>query len=376
MRRAGLALLGFLLLLAAARAGEVRRPVPVVKIGGRDYVRITDVAVRLKLSLHLYDLGRRAVLTDANHRIELTAGGRYGGLEAIFDGLEIFLGDPVVARAGGFFVSQIDLEHRLVPLLHPTWGGPPPAPPHVIVIDPGHGGDDSGFENRRLGLKEKTFTLDTAFRLKRLLEARGYRVILTRTSDAKLDRDHDTDLRRRGEVAVLAHADLFISIHFNSGAPDPRPKGTEVYTFCPEHQSSTESSLARRDDSEPNRAFPYASPVNRFDFWSAIFAHAVHESLIAGLHTEDRGEKLRHLGVLRPLTCPGILVESAFLSNDAEAHRIATPAFRDQIAQAMAAGIDRYAREMEALRPRLAAAPPAPSAPAPASGGYQPPTRP
>jgi N-acetylmuramoyl-L-alanine amidase len=386
MTRLGLRLLAFVLGVAAGRAGEVRRPVPAVVINGREYVRIEDVATRLKADLRWIDAGRKAELTFESHRLDFAAGGKFSGLLAHADGLEVFLGDSVVSRSGDLFVSRIDLEHRLVPLTHGGWGGEAPPPPRVIVIDPGHGGDDSGFRNVRLRLMEKTFTLDTALRLQRLLEAQGCKVILTRTSDRKLDRDHDTDLRLRGETAVAAHADLFLSIHFNSADPDPRPHGTEVFIFAPAHQSSTDSSLAHKVDAEPNREHPAPSPANAWDHWSVIYAHAVHRELMAGLRTEDRGEKIAHWGVLRPLNCPGILVESAFLSNDAEAHRIADPAFRQQIAEAMAAGIRDYARELAALRPKTSelatgrpaaeASGPIPASPLSAAQPLQKPTRP
>ena len=361
---------------------------PVLEINGREYVRIADVAVRLKLSLRWVDPGRRVELTDATHRLEL--GGRFGGLEITVDGLNVFLGDPVVARAGDLFVSHIDLEHRLVPLLHNSWNGPAPRHPLIIAIDPGHGGWDPGKENRVLHLQEKTLTLDTAIRLKHLLEAAGYQVVMTRADDRAVAAKKELDLPMRAEIAVVAHADLFVSIHFNSSPaplhsnlpPDPRPRGTEVYTFAPAQQNSTEASLDHNDDRQPNKEHPDAAPANLLDAWNAIFAHAVHEQLLTRLHTIDRGEKLMHLAVLRGLRCPGILVESAFLSNDAEARQAATPAFRQQIAEAMLAGINAYAAKIDALRPPgpelhpgPAIPPPAPAAP-PAPGKLQPPQRP
>jgi N-acetylmuramoyl-L-alanine amidase len=200
---------------------------------------------------------------------------------------------------------------------------------------------------------EKTFTLDVGLRLKKILEQEGYRVILTRTEDERLAPDQTTDLQRRAEVANLAGADLFLSIHFNSVAPDTRTRGTEVYTFPPEFQRSSASWQSREEDGERE-----ASAANRFDRWNTVFAHALHRALLAALHTDDRGEKLRHLGVLRGLQCPGALAECAFLSNDAEALRIATPGFRQQVAEALDAGIRAYGAELRGLRTEEA--PPAP----------------
>jgi len=375
MLRAALRLLGFLLCLGALRAGEVRRPVPALVIGGQEYVRIADAAVRLKLSMRWLAAGRKIQLTDATHRLELEAGGRFGGLEMTMDGLDIFLGDPVLARAGDLFVSRIDLEHRLVPLLHGGWNGPVPHHPLIIAIDPGHGGWDPGKENGPLHLQEKVLTLDTALRLKRLLEAAGYQVVMTRSDDRAVAAKKELDLPRRPEIAIAAHADLFISIHFNSASPDSRPHGTELFIFPPAHQNSTDASLGHKDDREPNREHPDPSSANLVDPWSVIFAHAVHQQLMAHLHTEDRGEKLAHWAVLRSLNCPGILVETAFLSNDAEARRTGTPAFRQQIAEAMLAGVNAYAAEIDQLRPETAI--PRPSdLPAQPAGKLQQPQRP
>lgn len=381
MARAALRLLGFLLCWAGLRAGEVRRPVPALEINGREYVRIADVATRLKLTRRWLEAGRKVQLTDATHHLELEAGGRFGGLEMVMDGLNVFLGDPVLARGGDLFVSRIDLEHRMVPLLHGLWNGPPPRHPVIIAIDPGHGGVDPGKENLPLHLQEKTLTLDTAFRLKKLLEAAGYQTVMTRTDDHSVAPTKELDLQRRPEIAVVAHADLFVSIHFNSSSPDVRPHGTEVYLFPPAHQNSTESSLDHLDDREPSKDHPGPSSANLFDAWNVILSHAMHRQLLAHLHTEDRGEKLKHLGVLRGLQCPGILVESAFLSNDAEARRAATPAFRQQIAEAMLAGINAYAAEVDSLRPSVPAVRPAapvsgPAPAAPAAKPFSPPQRP
>jgi N-acetylmuramoyl-L-alanine amidase len=268
------------------------------------------------------------------------------------DGLRLFLGDPAIERDGVLQISRIDYEHRLLPLLRPQLAGPPPPSPRLIVIDPGHGGSDHGTENRRLGLMEKTFTLDVGLRLKKLLEAQGCRVVMTRTDDTRLAPDQLTDLQRRSEVANLAGADLFLSIHFNSVAPDAKTRGSEVYMFPPEFQRSSSSWQSGEDDAEPQ-----ASAINRNDRWSSIFAHALHRELLRVLRTEDRGEKLKHLGVLRGLQCPGALAECAFLSNDSEALRVATPAFRQQVAEALAAGIRAYGAELDALHSRGAPSP-------------------
>ncbi len=316
---------------------------PTQRINGVDYVDAATFFARYGLSGAWSVAGRRMAFKGGGHRLEIEAGER----EMTLDGLLLDLGDPVVARAGALHVSVIDAGHLLGPILAP--GGIAAAPPpslRTIVLDPGHGGTDSGAENKALGINEKTFTLDVAKRLQLLLEALGYRVVLTRTGDTRLAPKPEADLPLRVELANRARADLFISIHFNSVASDTKTSGTEIYTFAPQFQRSVSSwGAGQGDDAERT-----ASPVNRYDPWSAVAAHALHSTLLAKLATSDRGQKIKHLGVLRGLNCPGVLVESAFLSNDSEARKVATPAFRQKIAEGIADGVVAYAAQLAAAK--------------------------
>ena len=318
-------------------------PLPITRISGTDYVAVADLAKHLGLKFDSVESGRKVALGDGAHRAAIEADGR----EMLVNGLRIFLGEPARARSGQIFVSRIDAERCLTPLLKPGFGVALPAPPKIIAIDPGHGGKDEGAENKKLGLKEKNATLDVALRLKKLLEAVGYQVVLTRTDDRELAERKDVDLPLRAEIANQAHADLFVSIHFNSLPNDAKTSGSEIYTFSPQSQRSSNSWGNGKDDSEPA-----ASPVNRFDHWNVVLAQAVHRNVLSTLKTFDRGKKINQLGALRRLECPGVLVESAFLSNDTEARRVAQPAFRQQIAEAIAAGVRDYAATLDLLRPK------------------------
>jgi N-acetylmuramoyl-L-alanine amidase len=310
----------------------------VTRIGAVDYVNLRDAAEGLGLRLVrsvpdtavMLKSGAQPVarLVDHSRQIDVK-------------GLRVFLGDPVVARGGEFLVSRIDFQDRLMPKFRPDLCGAPPAVPHVVAIDPGHGGTDPGAENRILGTMEKTYTLDVSLRLKKLLEAAGYKVVLTR------DSDHDVPKPVRSEMANLAGVDFFVSVHFNLIHNDRRTTGVEVMSFPPRTQRSTESwSPGYRDDAESK-----ASPVNAFDAWSAVLGGALHRSLLDALRDGDRGEKFEHLAVLRGLKCPGVLVEPAFISSDVEGARLETAAYRDQIAAAILAGIQDYAAEIRALHP-------------------------
>lgn len=294
-----------------------------------EMIALEEVAKRLGVTLTESGQGRSLVLSDKTHRFEFEVDSR----EAKIDGLRFFLGDPVTLKKGKPQVSRTDYETCLVPLLRPTLLQKVPRPPKVIVIDPGHGGVDQGTQNPQLGLKEKVFTLDVSLRLKRLLESRGYEVVLTREKDERLE------LQSRAIIANRAGADLFISVHFNSLYPDTKTSGAEVFTFTRAGQRSDQSRAAgQADDTEHEPA-----SVNRHDAWSVLLGDAVQRATLKSLKLPDRGQKTKHLGVLRGLNCPGVLVESGFLSNDAEAKKIATPEYRQQIAEALAEGVEWYA---------------------------------
>jgi N-acetylmuramoyl-L-alanine amidase len=253
----------------------------------------------------------------------------------------------VLLRDNEFYVSKIDFERCLTPILRPALVGPLPARPKVIALDPGHGGVDNGMENKALGLQEKVLTLDVAQRAKKLLEADGYKVVLTREDDRQLGPDKVTDFKNRDILVNQARADLMVSIHFNSLYPDTKTSGTEIYTFTRNGQRSDQSwSFAESNDAEPD-----ASAVNAFDSWSSLLGYIMHAEVIGHLKTFDRGQKTKHLAVLRGLNCPGVLVESVFLSNEAEAKRAGTAEYRQEIAVAIVTGIQKYAAVLDALRP-------------------------
>jgi N-acetylmuramoyl-L-alanine amidase len=101
------------------------------------------------------------------------------------------------------------------------------------VIDPGHGGSEQRHAQHFGRRFEKEFTLDWAKRLAPLLETNGWTVFLTRTNDT------DVSLSNRVAFAESHHADLFVSLHFNSAAPDKSQSGLETYCLTPAGMPST-----------------------------------------------------------------------------------------------------------------------------------------
>ena len=276
---------------AASAAASRLASLPITHAGGMELIALADIARLLGWKTSWVESTRRLTLAGAGRRVELTAGSR----EVSVDGFRLFLGHPTVQKNSALFLTKTDFLRELMPLLDPALLGPLLGRPRVVVIDPGHGGTDQGMENRALGLREKILTLDVAQRLKKLLEARGYTVVLTRNDDRQLGPDKQTDFLARADITNRAKADLFVSIHFNSLYPDTKTSGTEVYTFTRAGQRSDRAwGFSEKDDAEAK-----AADVNRFDPWSSLLAHSLHREVIGSLKTFDRGQKTMHSAVMR-----------------------------------------------------------------------------
>lgn len=249
------------------------------------------------------------------------------------EGVKVYLDDPIGQLRGRLTVTRIDWDKVIVPL---AWKLPPARPgTQRILLDPGHGGKDPGKLNPTLNYTEKAATLDTALRLKPLLEKLGFEVLLTR------DRDVAIELEDRAPLATKAKADLFVSLHYNGGAAgDTTSSGIETYCLTPTGQHSTNKATGRADLT--------AEPGNRFDTFNLQLAFNVQRRLLAGTGAEDRGVRRARFAVLRTLTCPGILIEGGFVSSRTEGAQIANAAYRQKIAQAIADGIVDYVRLVRA----------------------------
>ena len=325
---------------APSRPGPVAagKPVPTRKLNRLDYVNVADVASRLGLQLTWIKRGEKLTLTGPGVKAELETGTR----DVTINGLRVFLGDPVADSRWSLYVSKIDFERCLAPMLRPGYGAALPPGPRTIVLDPGHGGRDNG-----TSVNEKKFALDVAQRAKAVLEKAGLRVVLTR------DKDIFLDLAERSAAANANRGDVFVSIHFNALENNAKVAGFEIYTFPPagQHGAGWWSSMKKQDA----YFMTTDEPGNRFDHWNVVLSHAIHRRFVNDLKVFDRGKKLMHLGVLRGLNCPGVLIECGFLTNEAEARKIATAEYRQTLAETLAAGIRDYAATVERVRPKQTA---------------------
>jgi N-acetylmuramoyl-L-alanine amidase len=227
-------------------------------------------------------------------------------------------------------VNALDLRKTVQPLVNAetVWPG---RTNRIIVIDPGHGGEDSGTKSILGSHYEKEFTLDWARRLGSLLSAKGWQVYLTRANDSELP------LSNRVAVAEQRKADLFVSLHFNSAAPDKEQAGLETYCLTP---TGMPSSLIRGFDDDLRLTFPN----NSFDGQNLQLACSVHRALLRVNGNHDRGvRRARFPAVLRGQQRPAILIEGGYLSNPREARLISEPGYRQKLAEAVANGIEEVA---------------------------------
>jgi N-acetylmuramoyl-L-alanine amidase len=246
-----------------------------------------------------------------------------GSREATWNGVTFHLGFAPEFIDGQVAVHGLDLRKNFEPLLTD-------APldlsrtNRVIVIDPGHGGVNAGTISLLDGRLEKEFTFDLARRLKPLLETNGWTVWLTRTNDV------DVSLSNRVAFAELHHADVFVSLHFNSAAPDKKENGLETYCLTPQGMPST---LTRGNPDFWSQWFPN----NNFDEENFQLAMRLHAAVLHASGEDDRGvRRARFMGVLHGNRHPAILIEGGFLSNLAEAKKIEDSEFRQKLAEAIA----------------------------------------
>ncbi len=308
---------------------------PVLRVNGVEYVEAPAFFGRYGLTTEWLEANRRVRISSVWTTIELESDSR----ESLLNGMRVFLGEPVILRRSTLHLSRVDAERLFAPVLRSaSIDGPTPSL-KTIVLDPGHGGRDTGTHNAGLKLEEKILTLDVARRLKTLLEQQGYQVILTRSDDRFIE------LEERAALATRHGADLFVSIHFNAVANGSSVRGTETYIMTPRTHASTQP---ERDQS----MIPTAYPGNRMDPWNAVLGYQMHRHLLDQLETSDRGLKRARFKVLTLLSCPGVLIESGYLSNDAEARRIGTVAYRERLAAALSAGIHAYGIQLHAAAGR------------------------
>jgi len=254
-----------------------------------------------------------------------------GGQEVLMNQVKFIFSHPVVNIGGHYHLSLTDLIKVVDPVLEP----------HkiknikafdTIIIDPGHGGKDSGGLSR-YG-KESFYNLQVARVLKAYLTNKGFKVVLTRDSDTFLSLSERVAFANRYANAI------FISIHFNSSGTGNRDaRGIETFTLSPKgvphYGKSLKSSdlINRRGNIQDAANIALATSVH---WWS------IKNLSEAGMTIPDRGIRRARFSVLSDIKHPAILLEGGFLSHPVESRLIHTKTYQMALAKAVGDAIVFY----------------------------------
>ena len=246
----------------------------------------------------------------------------------------------VVDVFGGKQASRADPNGRLPAELRRV---------HTIVVDAGHGGRDPGATGVG-GLREKDVNLSIARKLATELEARGFKVVLTRHNDRTLS------LEERTAIAESAGGDVFVSIHANASRRS-RARGIEIYTLDANHERHSLDVASRENGVPAARLDPLQKALARLRAGelassSERLAGFVHEDVMRGAKLRD--ESLPDLGlkkgpfyVLFMSSMSSVLVETGFVTNKRDAKLLRSAKFQSVLAEQIAVGVDRYRNQVE-----------------------------
>jgi len=349
---AGLAVL----VLAAAGLAQSNGRVPVRKLAselGLEYARmpLAEVGPPIAVSLR-----------SAQHRILLYA----DMMHVTVDGDVWSLGETVDQGERDLLVPQA-FHSRLARHFGVKLPGTAPSKPvdrkrpgsiqgRLVVIDPGHGGEDPGALGRRL--KEKDLVLDVGRRLAALLKGAGAQVVMTRKNDVFVELDD------RVRIANRYNPDLFVSIHADSFPKNRSVQGSSV--FYPDdtlgrgkgdityrarlHARSTNvepgSVGAPGRLSEPVETVVFGALLQEYRARSREAATRILRNLNRIAGTRSRGVKQANFRVVRYMRCPTVLVELDFLSNPAVERRFGHASYKQRLAQGLADGVTSYLRHI------------------------------
>ncbi len=323
----------------------------VVKIGGRRYVPISDVADFYRMNIAA-STGKTFKLTSPGRTLQGSSGSR----EVLVNGVKYILCFPLSSRGNDVLISAMDVTKIIEPVMRP--GKIKSATPvKTVILDAGHGGHDSGAVGP-LG-REKNFTLDVALRARDLLKAAGFDVKMTRSSDTFIP------LEQRAAYANRHPNAIFVSIHFNKSSTSGGT-GIETYALAPRGVPSMDEKSLSYSDFKQN-------PGNARDAENIALAAAMHSAMVNNLRITDRGIKRARFLVIKNIKIPGVLLEGGFLNSPRDSRLIATPEFRQKMAKSILQATQAYVRSVNATEktppPTLVVAGDAPSSVPPLDQG-------
>ena len=219
----------------------------------------------------------------------------------------------------------------------------------IIVLDPGHGGDDVGALSQNKKLREKDIALSVSKKTASLLKERGYKVLLTRSNDRFIK------LRSRTSFANDKGAHLFISIHANAAPNKEKAKsmnGIETFFLSPSRseRSMNAANLENKADTDEMNYFTKVSFLNFLNREKIIASNKLAIDIQAGLlksvrasyKVSDGGVREAPFWVLVGALMPAVLIEIGYISHPDESQKIANSKYQDRLAKGIADGVDEY----------------------------------
>jgi N-acetylmuramoyl-L-alanine amidase len=306
----------------------------IIRVEERDYVSFGNVAQFYHFP-QFTAASRTVSLRGDRSSIRAQA----GTSEFHINGVRFFSDYPLLVRGDENLISALDVARIIEPVLRPNKIS---AGKQIdtVVLDPGHGGNDSGTAGPRGN--EKNYTLDVALSAREELLRAGFKVEMTRSADQNISLEDRVAFANR-----FPHA-LFISIHFNSADAGA---GVETYTLAPAGVPSNAST-----EDHPAAVDVEWHPGNAHDPANIALAAAVQGAVLSRVSTFDRGVRHARFQVLRDIRIPAVLVEAGFLNDPVEGMHIASPQYRQQLGHAIGQAVSAYHRAVnfESNGPALA----------------------
>ena len=294
----------------------------IIKVRGSDYLSVDNISQFYGLPAGMAASSEKVEFETVKNPLEFVSGSR----EVMINGVRSWLCFPVIEQDGKYLVSRTDVAKTIEPLVRPH-RVQNVGKVQTVVLDPGHGGYDKG-QMSRFGA-EKDFALHVVRKLRPILQAKGFKVVMTREGD------YFVPLEVRAQIANSARNSIFVSVHFNGSGDDPNATGFEIFSFTPRGAPSTS------DSAISSKAYNM-QPGSTVDAQSTALSACIYHSLVGHIPEYDRGIKRARFAVLRLTKVPAVLVEGGFLTERGESKLISNKDWREKLAGAIGVGIENY----------------------------------
>ncbi len=328
LTRLGLLGLGGTTLLQNAYA-EISGGWEAVQVGGESYITLRSIKdfygfTDIRISGSKITLRKPKKLTEGTGvLVEFTSGQQ----DVFMNGIKFVFSFPIKPYKSTHLIHRIDLAKLFDPIMRPHNIAQATGSFDTVIIDPGHGGHDSGAVSRHGNGREKDHALSTGLLLSTELRRIGFKVGLTRQDD------RFQTLQQRVDYANKYPNSIFISLHFNSGGGG-RASGIETFTLSPKGVAHYGRGLKASDFNE--------KPGNNNDSANIALATAVHSSVIKATKSRDRGIRRARYSVITGVKHPAILLEGGFLSHSREGALIKSHDYQEDLAIAVRNAVRKY----------------------------------